>query len=660
MNPRLLILTTLVASWFLAIGVRIYDLQVRSHDHYFQKAEQQQQRVVVLDPPRGTIYDSRGRELAVSVEVKSVAADPTSIEDPQATAEAVAAVLGVDPAPLAETFATRRQFVWVKRKLDLPVAEEIEALKLKGIFTLPENKRYYPLRQLGAQILGYVGTDNSGLAGLEYLYEKEVAGEQGRRTVVRDARLGTVYFPHTEVSNARPGRDLYLTIDATIQHIVEKELEKAVKTSASKTGMAVVMDPNTGAILALASYPTFDPNNFAATPPETWRNRPIMDAYEPGSTFKMVTLAAALEADAIDPLRRVDCGMGSIVLGGVRINDHTPFGKLTTQEIIANSSNIGAIKLGMAAGRKRFYDTIVSFGFGRPTDIDLPSESSGILRPVERWTPLAPAYISFGQGISVTALQLTNSFAAIANGGELLRPFVVASIGTGTEERRVWRQRQVVGRPVSRHTVDQIRAMLESVVVDGTATKAGLGDYRAAGKTGTAEKAIPGRGYAANRYIASFTGFAPVSRPVLAASVILDEPWPRYHGGDVAAPAFAAIAQRVLLYLGVPPERRLGSENSEIELAADWGPVPEAPEVTEDVPLALAWRGDLAGADVPAGTVPDLMGLSARQALVRTRAMGVRLALNGHGAISRQLPEPGTPLETAGGAVEVWLTAGGP
>lgn len=655
MNTRLIILTAVVASWFLAITLRLYDLQVSKHEHYFHKAEQQQQRVVVLDPPRGTIYDAKGRELAVSVEVKSLAADPSSIEDPEATAKAIGDILGLDPVPLAKTFATRRQFVWVQRKLDLPVAERIEALELKGVFTLPENKRYYPLRQLGAQILGYVGTDNSGLAGLEYLYEKEVAGEQGRRTVVRDARLGTVHFPDTEWSTARPGRDLYLTLDATIQHIVESELEKAVQSSSSKTGMAVVMDPNTGAILALASYPTFDPNQFAASPRESWRNRPIMDAYEPGSTFKMVTLAAALESNAIDPLRQVNCGMGSIVLGGVRIKDHTPFGMLTTQEIIANSSNIGAIKLGMAAGRKRFYDTIVNFGFGRPTDIDLPSESSGILRPLERWTPLAPAYISFGQGVSVTALQLTNSFATIANGGELLRPFVVASIGTRNQERRVWRQRQVEGRPVSRHTVDQIRGMLESVVVEGTARKAGLGDYRAAGKTGTAEKAIPGRGYAANRYIASFVGFAPVSRPALAATVVLDEPWPRYHGGDVAAPAFAAIAQRVLLYLGIPPERRKVDEPS--MQADDWGPVAEASAPLE---VALPWRGDADELTVPAGTVPDLMGLSARQALVRTRSMGVRLALNGHGAIARQLPAPGTPLETSGGAVEVWLTAGGP
>jgi cell division protein FtsI (penicillin-binding protein 3) len=370
----------------------------------------------------------------------------------------------------------------------------------------------------------------------------------------------------------------------------------------------------------------------------------------------MVTLAAALEAGTIDPLRQVDCGMGGIVLGGVRINDHTPFGMLTTQEIIANSSNIGAIKLGMAAGRKRLYDTILGFGFGKPTDIDLPSESSGILRPLDRWTPLAPAYISFGQGISVTALQLTNSFAAIANGGELLRPYIVASIGTPQEGRRVWKRRQVVSRPVARDTVHQIRAILESVVVQGTARKAGLGDYRAAGKTGTAEKAVPGRGYAANKYIASFAGFAPVSRPALAISIVLDEPWPHYHGGDVAAPAFAAIAQRVLLYLGVPPERRKRDDPEALEWVAEVSMTPPA-EVPEP---ALRWRHGDAETSVPEGTVPDLVGLSARQALVRARASGLRLALNGHGAVGRQLPVPGTPVEATGGAVEVWLMAGGP
>ena len=450
MRSRLIVLTALVASWFFAVALRLYDLQVQKHDHYYAKAAEQQQAVVVLDPPRGTIYDAQGRELAVSIEVKSLAADPYVIEEPETTAKALAEVLDVDPQPLIKAFSTQRRFVWVKRKMELAQAERVEALiqteKLEGLFTLPENKRYYPLRQLGAQVLGYVGTDNSGLAGLEYLYEKEVAGEQGRRRVVRDARLGTVQYPHTDASSARPGKDLYLTIDATIQHIVEQELARAVENGNAKKGMAVLMDPQTGAILAMASYPTFDPNAFAASPPETWRNRPVMDAYEPGSTFKMITLAAALEADTIDPLRQINCGNGHIVLNGVRINDHTPFGMLTTREIIAQSSNIGAIKLGMAAGRKRFYDTVLKFGFGKPTEVDLPSESSGILRPLERWTPLAPHYISFGQGISITSLQLVSAFGAIANGGEMLRPFVVASIGEHSEERRVWRQRQVVGR----------------------------------------------------------------------------------------------------------------------------------------------------------------------------------------------------------------------
>ncbi|MEM8934329.1 MAG: penicillin-binding protein 2, partial [Acidobacteriota bacterium] len=552
-RPRLVVLCALCALWFGAVAFRLWQLQIERHDHYAAKAEEQQQRVVVLDPPRGTIFDSRGRELAVSVEVASIAAYPHRIDDPEATADALIGALddalSVDRSTLVGRLASDRRFVWVERKVDQPRADAVRALDLAGLDFLPEAKRYYPMRQLAGAVLGYVGTDNEGLAGLEFHYDDEVSTEKGQRTVLIDGRAGTAMAPDLDHDDARPGADLHLTLDAALQNIVEKELARAVETSGAEQGMALMMDPSTGAVLAMASFPGFDPNQFADFPRSTWRNAPVMDAYEPGSTFKMVTLAAALEANAVDSLTSFYCGNGRIVLGRTTIHDHKAFADLSVRQIIAKSSNVGAIHLGDAAGRELFYATIESFGFGQPTGIDLPSESAGLLRPLDRWSPITPAYVSFGQGVSITTLQLTNAFAAIANGGRLLRPHIVRRVG----DRDIAPEPELVQLPVAPSTVRATRSMLESVVVDGTALDAALDGYRVAGKTGTAQKAGHG-GYLPNRYIASFVGFAPVSDPAIVLTVVIDEPWPRYHGGEVAAPAWARMASQTLLYLGVPPD----------------------------------------------------------------------------------------------------------
>jgi cell division protein FtsI (penicillin-binding protein 3) len=648
-RSRLIFLAALAASWILAITFRLYDLQVRRHEDYSERARRQQQRVVVLHPPRGTLFDARGRELAVSIEVRSVAADPSKMDDPEGAARALGELLGVEEKKLIRDFRSDREFTWVKRKVDMPLVEQVEALDFKGVFTLPESKRYYPMGELAAQVLGYVGTDNKGLAGLEYYYDQVIAGAPGRRKVVRDARYGTARHPGLEGSEADPGLDLYLTLDATIQHLVEQELRKAMRQTGAKRGMVTVLNPNTGAVMALASYPTFDPNRFGVFPKSTWRNQPVEDAYEPGSTFKMVTLAAALEANVVDPLEKIDCGRGGIHLNGTHISDHASFDRLTTRQIIAYSSNVGAIKLGQAAGRERLSETLLRFGFGRPTGIDLPSESAGIVHPLKRWNRLSPAYISFGQSISVTALQLTNAFAAIANGGYLLKPYVVAAAGRHGEVQS-WRQREVAGLTIAPSSVRQVRSMLESVVVEGTAKAAAVPGYRVAGKTGTAQKAVSARGYVAGRYVASFVGFAPVNNPALVCSVILDEPWPRYHGGEVAAPVFGAIARQVLLYLGVKPDR---------QREEPWPKRPSAGASSQTARLELHRSGSSPPGtglgDVPPGTMPDFTGLSARQAVARSATTGVRIALHGHGQVSQQLPAAGTPLETVDSAVELWL-----
>jgi cell division protein FtsI/penicillin-binding protein 2 len=553
-RARLNLVVALLALWLSGLAGRLFHVQVLGHEVYEQRAERQQQRVVKLDPPRGTIFDARGRELAVSVEVRSVAADPTFVDDPEATAAALATALDLDRKRLAETLAADRAFVWIRRKLDPPDVEKVLALDLDGVFTLPESKRYYPMGSLAAHILGFVGTDDKGLAGVEFLYDRTVRSEQGQQTVVRDARRGTVRFPGLGGQEPRPGKSVVLTVDAAIQHVVEQALKKAVENSGASRGSVVMMDPHTGAVLAMASYPTFDPNHFNAAPADHQRNLALAEPYEPGSTFKMVTLAAALEANAVDPLEKIDCLHGGITLRGTRINDHRSFGALTTREIIAQSSNVGAIKLGMKAGRERLYDTIRGFGFGRPTGIDLPGERAGILRPLEIWTPLEPAYAAFGQGLSINALQLVDAFAAIANGGFLPRPHVVAAIGPEDGERVPVELQAPARMAIAATSITQVRSMLESVVLDGTGKAAAIPGYSVAGKTGTAEKAFKGRGYVAGKYVASFVGFAPVRRPVVVCAVVLDEPWPRYHGGDVAAPVFAEIVGRTLMYLDVPPD----------------------------------------------------------------------------------------------------------
>ncbi|MCP3957090.1 MAG: transpeptidase family protein [bacterium] len=653
-SNRLILLAVLSGLWLCAILFRLYDLQVNRHDSFRDLALRQQQKMVKLHPPRGTIFDAAGRELAVSVEVSSATANPQLVEDPAATAAALATVLEVDVERLERALASDREFVWVKRKLDPPQAARVRALELEGVQFVRESKRYYPLRSLAAQVLGYVGTDNTGLAGLEFLYDDTVASEPGRRKVVRDARRGTVLYPNLERADAKPGKDLHLTLDAAIQHVVERELTAAIESTGASKGMVVVMDPATGGILAMASHPTFDPNDFNAYPKSHWRNQPVQDVFEPGSTFKLVTLAAALEEGVVDPLETIDCEMGGITLSGVRIADHRSFGDLTTREIIAKSSNVGTIKLGFAAGRERLWQTIGKLGFGRPTGIDLPSESSGISRPIGSWSKLSPAYISFGHGISVTGLQLTGAFAVIANGGRLVEPYIVASVGDEPARKTVVRD-----WPISPSSVRQARSMLESVVIEGTAKAAALPGYRAAGKTGTAQKAIPGQGYVAGKYIASFVGFAPIRDPALVCAVVLDEPWPRYHGGEAAAPVFQKIATQVLLRLGVPPDRGRDetpppagrSRRSNVRRAAA-----EPRRAGADVEAVGA---EVVRAEVPAGTVPDFAGLSARQAVSLSADAGLHLALNGHGVVARQSPSPGTPLEATGASVELWLAATG-
>ena len=561
---RLKLAAVLGALWIAAIAGRLYHLQVVQYDHYAAKAERQQQRVIKLDPPRGTIYDARGRELAVSVQVDSAYAVPSEVRDPRATAAALARIVdGLDRKKLERDLVRDREFIWVARKLDPPVAEAVRALNLPGIHFLPEAKRYYPMRELAAQVLGYVGTDNNGLAGLELLYDEKVAGKPGLRTVLRDASGAMVVAPGLSFAEAEPGQDLHLTLDAAIQHIVERELQRAVEERGASRGMAVFLDPKTGGVLAMASYPSFDPNEFGKYSKDLWRNRTIMDVYEPGSTFKIITGAAALGSGLVRANDEFDCEMGGIVVYGKRIRDHKPFGRLTFAQVLEKSSNVGVIKTALILGDKRLYDTIRGFGFGRSTGIDLPGEGSGILHPMETWGMRGKAYISFGQGISVTALQLASAVSAVANEGTLMKPRVVDGAGGPV----------VAGHPIAPATARELSHLLEGVVFQGTGKGAGVPGYRVAGKTGTAQIPVRG-GYSARGYLPSFVGFAPADSPVMVGVVAVAEPqgW-EYHGGQVAAPVFGAIARQVLLYLGIRPEREApGVWPGQIQIASTDAP----------------------------------------------------------------------------------------
>ena len=560
MRSRLGVISLAGLAWVALIGLRLYQLQVVDHLRYVHKAHQQQQRVVRLDPPRGTIFDAAGRELAVSVEVDSAYAVPSEIGDRAAAARAIAAACpGLDAGRLEALLGEDREFVWVARKLDPPVAAALRRLHLAGIHFVPESKRYYPMRDLASQVLGYVGTDNHGLAGLELIYDTVITGKPGLRTVLRDARRGTAVSPDLFFTEPRPGGDLYLTLDAAVQHMVERELQRVVEQRQARRGSAVFLDPATGAVLAMASFPAYDPNEFERYPAGSWRNRTIMDAYEPGSTFKIITAAAALESGLVHADDPLDCGMGSIVLFGITIRDHKRYGILSFADVIAKSSNVGVIRAALIIGGERLHRTIVAFGFGRPSGIDLPGENPGILHPLERWGPLTKAYVAFGQGISVTPLQLATAVAAVANGGSLLQPYVVEAVRRGEAVERRHPRPMVMARPISPATAEEVKRLLERVVTDGTGKSAAVAGYRVAGKTGTAQIPVPG-GYARHAYLPSFVGFAPADRPSLVGIVAVEAPQGmEYYGAQVAAPVFGTVVRQVLLYLGVRPERRAPS-----------------------------------------------------------------------------------------------------
>ncbi len=625
---RLIHLFAFLAAWATIVTARLAQVQLLRHDEYVARAQRQQERTLSLEPMRGSILDARGRVLAESVAAVSLYADPQAIIDPAATARALARIPALDLTTdeIEEKLATNGGFVWIARQLPLESGDAIRRLRLAGIYLLDEHRRTYPRGSLAASVVGYVGLDGQGLAGIEHSFDSRVRGRAGKVTLLRDARRG-MYLVGGEGAN-RPidGEDVILTIDSVVQFMAERALSKAVARWHAAGGTAIVMDSSDGAILAMASVPTFDPNHFRDFPPATWRNRNVQEIYEPGSTFKIVTASAGLEEGVVTPSQILDCGNGSIQIGNVEIHEHggNRYGFLSFEDVMLHSSNVGAIRVGLALGDDRFYRYIRRFGFGERTGIELPGETPGLLRRTARWSQVSSASIAMGQEIGVTPLQIVTAFAAIANGGIRVEPRVVDRVVNAKGKVVYQPQSALPVRVISEKTAAVLNEILKAAVARGTGENAALAEHIVAGKTGTAQKAVHG-GYSPDRFVASFGGYVPADRPRLAILVVIDEPKGGEYGGTVAAPVFKEIAEPVLRYLGVPPS------------------IP-ARKVRVQPPRLAAFSQQLGSGAPVGGRVPDMRGLDVREAVASATAAGLRVRAIGSGVVQSQLPQPGDVL----------------
>ena len=564
---RLYFFAALLFLWILGICFRLVRLQVVKHDEFVQRARQQGLRTVPIEPRRGNIYDRNGYALAMSVDVDSVFAVPTEVHDRETTATLLGRVLDLDPQLVLARLQMPKPFVFIKRKIDQETAGRVRELNLHGIYFRKEPKRFYPKRELAAQVLGYVGMDDEGLGGLEEEFDDDLSGIPGQEVVSIDARHK--WFSSVEKPPI-PGMNLVLTLDQTIQHIAEKELEQGMQDTQAIAGTVVVENPRTGEILALANQPTFNPNVFNSVPRESLKNRAVSDIYEPGSVFKVVTYSAAINEQVVTPEDHVDCQHGSIDVFGMRIHDHESLGVVTIAEALAHSSDVAAIKVGMKLGDLRLYHYIKEYGFGQQTGIELPGETRGLAKPVNRWSKVSIGAISMGQEIGVTPLQSISLISTIANDGVYTPPRIVA--GELPPDSNAL---PVVFHPAQQHrvvtalTAVKMKKMMEGVVLEGTARRAILDGYTVAGKTGTAQKVDPKTGaYSKTKYVASFIGFSPVNNPAITIAVILDSPVGLHQGGQVCAPVFKRIAQQVLEYLHVPHDLDVKSPQRQTLLAS--------------------------------------------------------------------------------------------
>ncbi len=596
----------LIITLFGMVSYKAFELQVLDRERAFKIAKRQHNGTTTLLPRRGSVLDRNMRELAVNVEVKSVYANPNGISDPGAVAKLLAKPLGMTEKELINKLVSKKSFVWIKRLIDPSVAQTVKELNLKGIGLVQEPKRVYPNGTLMGQVLGFTNIDSKGIEGLEFHLDSLLIGKPQSITLKRDARGRRIVHIPDQLNGDTSGHDVVLTIDSQIQHIVERELKDGIQKVSGEKGIAILTNPETGEILALASYPALDPNKYRKYPSANKRNLPIWYSYEPGSTMKMFLAASALEEKKANRNTTFDCEHGRRRIGSSVIKDVKPHGTLTLADVIKYSSNIGASKVGELLGKQTYHRYLTDFGFGEKMGIDLPGESSGKVLDPKKWGKVELATISFGQGVSVTALQLVTALSAIANGGYLMKPYVVKQIigsnGGVIKENKP----ETIRRVISYDTAKEVTKMLESVVESGTGKKAQVAGYHVAGKTGTAQVPNPKTGkYYKDKYIASFAGFAPAEDPKVSLVVIVEAPKTLTHGGSVAGPIFKHIAEKVLFHMGVESNKEF----------------------------------------VGVKVMPDLSGMSAREILIWSEKEGIKVKLKGSGFVKNQEPGPGELIQ---------------
>ena len=634
----------IVAVFFLfglgTILVRAYQLQVVQKGFLRGIADNGIIGNTKLPPERGTIYDRKGNELAVSVQVGSIFAHPKQIKKKRNTAKQLARILDERETAVLRLLKSKRPFVWIKRRISPALATQIKDLRIEGIGMTTETRRYYPGRETAAHLIGFAGTDNQGLEGLEKKYDAALRGSQNRLVCMRDA-LGRAFAISRPIPSGKGMYHLTLTIDKEIQYKAQKALKSVVTKTKARGGHCLVVDPETGEILAMAVVPEFNPNIFYKYRADQWRNRAITDCFEPGSTMKAFLLSASLEESVVTPLTRFHCEEGEYRIGGHVIHDTHEYGMISVSDIVIHSSNIGAIKLGRKLGYARFCKYLRNFGFGSKTGVGLLGERGGFIREAKKARKIDQATLFFGQGMTATTLQLSMAMAAIANGGKLMRPYMVKRIvdesGRLIEENRP----KVVRRVVSVGTAKKVASILEGVVSErGTAPKAAILGFKAAGKTGTSQKVDPKtKRYSKTKYVAVFSGFVPADRPKLVISVVVDEPKGLAYGGLVAGPVFREVGSWSLNHLRVNPHSDLikVAEETLVEGAAF------APET--DPERAESRAVNEIAKKLQEGLVPDFSGMGMRQVIKKGRSLGLTVCLEGTGLASGQKPAPGSPLD---------------
>ncbi len=648
---RIVSLFAVFAFLFVILIARAFQLQILSDKTLKPLAQKQHLKSLQLQPDRGLIMDRNGEKLAISIQMDSVCAEPAKISNPETAASGLASILGESKDELYKKIATDKNFCWIARMVSPTQASAIQALNIEGVFLIKEPKRFYPNQTLAGSVLGFVGMDASGLEGIELKYNDYLKREPEKVLWGRDAK-GTKLFLKDNLTREKSEREynILLTIDSRIQYLVETQLREAVNEKMAKGGLAIVMDPRTGEILAMAQEPALNPNAFGKANPESRKNRAIADAFDPGSTFKPVVASAAMEEGVLTERDRIFCENGAFKVANRVIHEaqRKKHGYLTFREVLKYSSNIGSAKIGQRLGKDVFYQYIKDFGFGSKTGVDLPGEASGILRPASRWSTVDAATIAFGQGISVTAMQLISAFSAIANKGVLMKPYIVKGLvdnkGQMIQEYKPTVVRQVLSVP----TALRMSSILTDVVsaADGTGKNARIQDVSVAGKTGTSQKFdFSSNRYSSERVRTSFVGFFPVEDPRVTIFVMIDEPKKDKWGGVAAAPVFRHIGEQILRCYD-------GNAGETLEL------LDEKKEIRKDTGIRLVSTKEEEPVEVMAdeSLMPDFRGKSLKRVLKMARERGIALNAVGSGWALRQEPSPGVPVGANAACTVVFST----